>query len=81
MTNHSVSTWPHLVVVSQVRITDEGLIQVGSEGDDLPFMHWQDPEPLMVEYFSFSTWERVAGTWIYDCKETDNDIGTVLKVI
>lgn len=48
-------------------MNSEGLIMVGSEGEDLPVMQWQDPEPLDIQYFSFCTWSGVAGKWLYDC--------------
>lgn len=59
----------------QVKMNQEGIIQVGTDGEDLPFMEWQDPEPLDIQYFSFCTWSGVAGKWLYDCALTDNDIG------
>ena len=34
---------------------NEGQIAIGRVGDDLPFLQWNDPEPLPVEYFGFAT--------------------------
>lgn len=55
-----------------IRINNQGLIQVGTDGDDVPFMYWQDTEPLPIRYFSFCTWSGVVGKWLYDCLETDD---------
>ncbi|XP_054263758.1 acetylcholine receptor subunit beta-type lev-1-like [Macrosteles quadrilineatus] len=60
-----------------VRITSSGMILVGNEGDDLPFMQWQDPDPLLIEYFSFCTWSGVAGKWLYDCGVQDQRNGSI----
>uniref|UniRef100_A0A1B6IBI0 Farnesoic acid O-methyl transferase domain-containing protein n=1 Tax=Homalodisca liturata TaxID=320908 RepID=A0A1B6IBI0_9HEMI len=35
-----------------VRMNHQGMISVGHEGEDLPFMEWQDPDPLLILYFS-----------------------------
>ncbi|KAG8298042.1 hypothetical protein J6590_023296 [Homalodisca vitripennis] len=59
-----------------VRMNHQGMISVGHEGEDLPFMEWQDPDPLLILYFSFCTWSGVAGKWIYDCS-SDNDSGAI----
>jgi hypothetical protein len=48
------------------------MIMVGHDGEDLPFMQWQDPELLPIEYFSFCTWSGVAGKWLYDCDVKDD---------
>lgn len=56
-----------------IRITSEGLIQVGKQGEEIPFMFWQDAEPLYVRYFSFCTWIDIFGLWAYDCPSDEND--------
>ncbi|KAJ4447965.1 hypothetical protein ANN_09975 [Periplaneta americana] len=50
-----------------VHVSYKGDIQVGKEGDDVPFLFWTDPTPLPVLYFSFCTWTGVVGKWLYDC--------------
>ena len=57
-----------------VRFDGKGLIQIGKEGDDIPFLFWNDPKPLNIEYFSFCTWTGVVGKWLYDCP-IENDTG------
>ena len=38
------------------RVTiNEGHITVGRVGDDSPFLQWNDPEPIPVEYLGFAT--------------------------
>ena len=34
---------------------NEGQIAVGRVGDNFPFLQWNDPEPLPVEYLGFTT--------------------------
>ncbi|PSN44731.1 hypothetical protein C0J52_20349 [Blattella germanica] len=50
-----------------VRLDNKGLIEVGKEGEDAPFLFWTDPTPLDIQYFSFCTWTGVVGKWLYDC--------------
>ncbi|PNF40554.1 hypothetical protein B7P43_G07971, partial [Cryptotermes secundus] len=50
-----------------VHFDGKGILQVGKEGDDFPFLFWADPSPLDIRYFSFSTWTGVVGKWLYDC--------------
>ncbi|KAJ9599851.1 hypothetical protein L9F63_009891 [Diploptera punctata] len=50
-----------------VHFNNKGLIQIGKEGDDIPFLFWNDPSPLDIKYFSFCTWTGVVGKWLYDC--------------
>lgn len=53
---------------------------VGREDEDVPFMQWQDPQPLHIEYFSFCTWSGVAGKWLYDCAlDPGDDTGKTNK--
>nr|CAD7460963.1 unnamed protein product [Timema tahoe] len=50
-----------------IRYFVKGLIEVGEVGNDVPFLFWQDTEPLTIRFFSFCTWGGVAGKWIFDC--------------
>ncbi|XP_001950122.2 neuronal acetylcholine receptor subunit beta-4 [Acyrthosiphon pisum] len=45
-----------------------GLIEVGRNGENLPIIFWKDPEPIPVNYYSFSSWGPVVGKWIFKCK-------------
>lgn len=58
-----------------VHFDGKGILQVGKEGDDFPFLLWADPSPLDIRYFSFSTWTGVVGKWLYDCP-IENDTGS-----
>jgi hypothetical protein len=57
-----------------VHFNGKGILQVGKEGDDLPFLFWTDPSPLNIRYFSFCTWASVVGKWLYACPIA-NDTG------
>lgn len=50
-----------------VRLSSDGTIEVGREGDDTSFMGWRDPQPLPIRYFAFCTWTGTVGKWEYDC--------------
>ncbi|KAF4532931.1 hypothetical protein B566_EDAN015643, partial [Ephemera danica] len=50
-----------------IRVSSDGTIDVGIEGDDMAFMGWRDPQPLPIHYFAFCTWTGVVGKWEYDC--------------
>ncbi|XP_059487548.1 neuronal acetylcholine receptor subunit beta-3-like isoform X2 [Neocloeon triangulifer] len=50
-----------------IRLSGDGTIGVGKEGDDTPFMAWQDPQPLKIKFFAFCTWNGVFGKWEYNC--------------
>lgn len=42
-------------------------IQVGREGDEEPFLSWENTEePFKVTHFAFSTGWGSTGTWIFD---------------
>ncbi|KAK4002256.1 C3 and PZP alpha-2-macroglobulin domain-containing protein 8 [Daphnia magna] len=46
------------------------LIQVGREGDEEPFLSWENTEePFKVTHFAFSTGWGSAGAWIFDDEE------------
>lgn len=45
-----------------------GMIEVGRNGEKLPFLFWIDPEPIPVKYFSFSSWGTVVCRWMFKCK-------------
>lgn len=45
-----------------------GLIEVGRNGESLPIIFWKDPEPIPVNYYSFSSWGTVISKWIFKCK-------------
>lgn len=54
-------------------MSSDGTLSVGKEGDDVPFMAWQDPLPMQIKYFSFSTWNGVFGKWEYGCTDFVTD--------
>ncbi|XP_015376751.1 PREDICTED: neuronal acetylcholine receptor subunit beta-4-like [Diuraphis noxia] len=45
-----------------------GMIEVGKNGESLPFLFWIDPEPIPVKYYSFSSWGTVVCKWMFKCK-------------
>nr|CAI5841344.1 unnamed protein product [Callosobruchus analis] len=51
-----------------IHITKEGVIDVGKEGEELPFISWIDPDPLPLKYISFSTWSGIEAKWFFNCK-------------
>lgn len=57
-----------------VHFDGRGMLQVGQEGEELPFLFWTDPSPLDIRYFSFCTWRGVVGKWLYACPLA-NDTG------
>ncbi|KAL6957284.1 hypothetical protein U1Q18_052037 [Sarracenia purpurea var. burkii] len=50
-----------------IRVKSDGIIMVGKEGDDWPIMFWQDPKPLPVKYYGFSSWTGVEASWEHQC--------------
>lgn len=56
-----------------IKISSNGLIEIGKKGNELPFMLWQDPYPLNIEYCSFSSWENTAALWSFECGPNVND--------
>ncbi|CAH2010770.1 unnamed protein product [Acanthoscelides obtectus] len=51
-----------------IHITKDGVIDVGQEGEELPFISWTDPDPLPLKYISFSTWSGIEAKWFFNCK-------------
>lgn len=45
-----------------------GLIEVFRNDENLPIIFWKDPEPIPVNYYSFSSWGPVVGKWMFRCK-------------
>lgn len=50
-----------------IRIIDDGTILVGKKEEDLPFLHWKDPKPLTIKYYSFSSWDNTVALWAHQC--------------
>ncbi|XP_055626202.1 acetylcholine receptor-like protein cup-4 [Toxorhynchites rutilus septentrionalis] len=61
----------------RIRITKDGLIEVGIEGQDLPLMSATDKNLTTVQYLSFSSWGATQAKWFYDCP-SDTDLITQL---
>ncbi|XP_062556535.1 neuronal acetylcholine receptor subunit alpha-9 [Armigeres subalbatus] len=55
----------------RIRITRQGLIEVGIEGQDLPLMSATDKSIIEVKYLSFSSWGSTMAKWFYDCPSDD----------
>uniref|UniRef100_A0A0P6K120 Putative farnesoic acid 0-methyl transferase n=1 Tax=Aedes aegypti TaxID=7159 RepID=A0A0P6K120_AEDAE len=55
----------------RIRITKQGLIEVGIEGQDLPLMSATDKGVIEVKYLSFSSWGSSMAKWFYDCPSDD----------
>uniref|UniRef100_A0A8D8BPZ9 Neuronal acetylcholine receptor subunit alpha-6 n=2 Tax=Culex pipiens TaxID=7175 RepID=A0A8D8BPZ9_CULPI len=63
----------------RIRLTTEGLIEVGIEGQDLPLISATDKNVTSVRYLSFSSWGSTQAKWFYDC-ETEDETVTELEV-
>ncbi|CAK1547717.1 unnamed protein product [Leptosia nina] len=50
-----------------IRISEDGLIEFGKEGDPLPILTYMDLDPIPVKYFSFAAWNGVEAKFLYDC--------------
>ncbi|XP_072946372.1 uncharacterized protein NtR [Epargyreus clarus] len=50
-----------------IKITEDGLIEFGREGEELPVITYQDVNPLTIRYFSFAAWNGVEAKFLYDC--------------
>lgn len=48
-----------------------GGIDVFPEGSDIPLLHLDDPNPLMIKYFAFSTWDNRVVQVAFNCKAKD----------
>lgn len=49
-----------------------GYILLGSIGEDVPIVNWENKRPFKVEYVSFSTWTNVKGQWYFACPKNFN---------
>ncbi|XP_065081381.1 uncharacterized protein NtR [Ochlerotatus camptorhynchus] len=58
----------------RIRITREGLIEVGIEGQELPLMSATDKNLIAVQYLSFSSWGSTHAKWFYDCASDDDSL-------
>lgn len=73
MTGRSVSAvkTPLLLSESEFRgfwiAVRRGEVEVGREGETLPYFHWKDPDPLPVHYYSLSSWTGTVAKWIQKC--------------
>ncbi|XP_046439059.1 acetylcholine receptor subunit alpha-like [Daphnia pulex] len=73
MTGRSVSAvkTPSLLSDSEFRgfwvVARQGEIEVGREGETLPYFHWKDADPLPVHYYSLSSWTSTVAKWIQNC--------------
>lgn len=73
MTGRSVSAvkTPSLLSDSEFRgfwvLVRQGEIEIGREGETLPYFHWKDPDPLPVHYYSLSSWTSTVAKWIQNC--------------
>ncbi|KAI8502505.1 CUB and sushi domain-containing protein 1 [Branchiostoma belcheri] len=48
--------------------TEDGVIAAGRDGESSPFMQWQDPDPLPVLYFGYSTGQGSTGQFSFQCQ-------------
>lgn len=59
-----------------IRVSQSGMIEVGKDGESLPFMFWADPNPIPVKYFSFSSYDAVVAKWMFKCQpDTNSTVG------
>lgn len=49
-----------------------GEVEVGKEGETLPYFHWKDPDPIPVHYYSLSSWTNTVAKWIQKCNLPGN---------
>lgn len=49
-----------------------GGIYVFSEGNDIPLLYLMDPNPLRINYFTFSTWDNRVIQVVFNCKAKDS---------
>ncbi|XP_068624197.1 neuronal acetylcholine receptor subunit non-alpha-2-like [Battus philenor] len=60
-----------------IKISEDGLIEFGKEGEPLPVISYYDVDPLPIKYFSFAAWNGVEAKFLYDCPAPgDNDTTT-----
>jgi hypothetical protein len=45
---------------------EDGLLEVGKEGEVTPFVSWKDPEPFGIGYYGICTGWGASGSWIID---------------
>ncbi|XP_045507163.1 neuronal acetylcholine receptor subunit beta-3 [Colias croceus] len=50
-----------------IKISEDGLIEFGKEGDILPIFSFMDVDPITINYFSFAAWSGVEIKFLYDC--------------
>lgn len=62
-----------------IHISKNGVIDVGKEGEELPFLTWTDPDPLPIKDFSFSTWTGVEAKWYFDCPRDEDSINSTVS--
>ncbi|KAM3962178.1 uncharacterized protein ACR2FA_003674 [Aphomia sociella] len=61
-----------------IKISKDGLISFGREGEILPIISFYDVDPLNIKYMSFASWNGVDAKFLYDCplpggEVNDND--------
>ncbi|XP_050554351.1 uncharacterized protein LOC118279296 isoform X4 [Spodoptera frugiperda] len=50
-----------------IKMSNDGLIEFGKEGETLPLLQYNDINPLEIKYFSFAAWTGVEAKFLYDC--------------
>ncbi|XP_053620310.1 acetylcholine receptor subunit alpha-type unc-38-like isoform X2 [Plodia interpunctella] len=50
-----------------IKITKDGQLEFGREGELLPIISIYDVDPLDINYFSFASWTGVDARFLYDC--------------
>lgn len=50
-----------------IKISVDGIIEFGKEGEIIPLISFNDMFPLSIKYFSFAAWNGVEAKFLYDC--------------
>ncbi|CAH2058205.1 unnamed protein product, partial [Iphiclides podalirius] len=57
-----------------IKISEDGLVEVGREDEPLPLVSYYDVNPLPIKYFSFASWSGVEAKFLYDCPSPRDNI-------
>ncbi|XP_049881273.1 neuronal acetylcholine receptor subunit eat-2-like [Pectinophora gossypiella] len=56
-----------------IRMSEDGVIEFGKEGEALPILSYNDVDPLTIKYFSFAAWNGVEAKFLYDCPNPNDN--------
>ncbi|GBP51557.1 hypothetical protein EVAR_34443_1 [Eumeta japonica] len=50
-----------------IKVSEDGLVELGLEGEPLPVISYNDYNSIPINYFSFASWSGSQAKFLYDC--------------